>query len=1163
LKYPSILFLLFYFLVSEGYPQIFSSTREKTISEYGTTIVLDTLSIIPKSVKIFILDNNTLIHDSLFQLDFAKSIIYLSDTIVNGQKILRIEYKVFPYNLALRVQNKKYKTKQDSDAYKDSILRYIVKSEHKTSYFQSDGLIKSGNITRGITVGNNQNPSLMSSLNIQLQGQLSDDIDIKAVITDNSIPIQPEGNTQQLQEFDKVFIQLQSSETQFTAGDFEIAKPNGYFMNYFKKTQGGQLMTSWKQAHPFSEKDSVIQRISVSAGISKGKFARNNIKAVNGNQGPYKLSGTQNELFIIVLAGTERVFINGELLKRGHEFDYIIDYNTAEITFNANHLVTSETRIHVEFEYSDKNYVRSIFAGNYSATTKSSELRIAFFSEQDAKNQPLQQTLDDEQKLRLQQAGDDPLKAVFPGWQSVEFNNSYVLYEMKDTLDFDSIFVYSTNQQSALYRVQFSYVGQGNGNYILAQHAANGRVFRWVAPQEGVRQGAYEPYTLLIAPQQQQMLTIATDYKFSNALSGGVEFAVSNKDVNTFSTLDGHNNIGTASKMYLQHNSLLRSDTIKPILKLKQKISYEFTEAHFTEIDRFRPVEFERNWNLQLMNSPTNKHLFTYYALLEQSQLSVVVFQSDYFIFANNFKGLRNALNTDFKLKNIHFHSQTAFLHSEHFDYRSIFLQQKGTISMKLHTITPGVSYEHEYNIFRDTSDMLLANSYHFYELEGFIGYQSDTSSTRLRLYAKTRNTNDTRSNMLLHQSTSNETGIRLQKQFAPMNTLSMLLAYRQIELSPTSPPEIKADKNFISRIEQSIRIWKGAVTSSIHYETGAGVESKKEYSYLEVLPGQGQYTWTDYNGNNIKELDEFEIAQFQNEANYIRILIPVNEYINVNYLICNTSLHIEPSRIWNSQHSKIKQFVSKFSNRLNYSVHRRTASDELKARFNPLYQNLSDTTLIQLQSNIRNTFFFNRAHPRFSAWYTFSDATHTSLLVNGIESRHIQMNEFRQIWNFAQKYSVENLFRQANKTNSYELLISRNYNIIQYEAEPRMSYQSSNNARISLSYRHKQSTNVYSAASEQAVIHSVSPELRYVFKSGQTLQTQFTWYQISYNADANTPIAFEMLEAYRPGTNFSWRCMLQYMINRNMQLNFMYEGRKPHDMNIIHTGSVQIKALL
>ncbi len=1156
MKRQSILFFLFICLIFKGHSQIFTPAREKVFFKYNSIIKIDTLSIIPNSVKIFILEDNIQIADSLFQLDFAKSIIHLADTLVKAQKPLQIKYKVFPYNLDIQFKNQKLHL--ISNERKDSILNFIFQNDKKENEFRSSELIKSGNITRGIMVGNNQNASLTSSLNLQLQGQLSDELDINAVITDNSIPIQPEGNTHQLQEFDKVFIQLKSKNTQLIAGDFETSKPKGYFLNYFKKTQGGHLTTAWKQANPFSNKDTIKQFVSIAAGISKGKFARNNITADNGNQGPYKLTGAQNELYIIVLAGTEKVYINGTLLKRGQEHDYIIDYNTAEIIFNATHLITSETRIYVEFEYSDKNYVRSVFTGNYTATSKKAEFRIAFFSEQDAKNQSLQQTLDEEQKLSLQQAGDDPLKAIFPGWQDTEFNNSYVLYEMKDTIGFDSIFVYSTDSQKKLFKVQFSYIGQGKGNYILSQHSANGRVFKWIAPIDGIMQGDYEPYTLLIAPQKQQMITIASDYKFSRNIVGGFEFALSKKDINTFSALDKHNDAGIASKIYLQHNSYF--DTLKKAIILKQEVSYEFIEAYFSEIDRFKPVEFERNWNLQHSNALSNKHLFTYNMQFEQSKTPIATLQSDY-LTTNNFKGFKNTLKTDIKAKNIILNTNTSILLSEHLHFKTNFIQQKGTISTKAFKLAPGIAFEHEYNIFKDTSNILLDNSYHFYELEGFVTQQSDTSLTKFRLYAKTRNNNDTRNNTLMHQSSSKEAGAKLQKQIAPMNNLSLLLAYREIKLSPTSPPELKADKNFISRIEYNLRIWKNAVSSTIYYETGTGVESKKEYSYLEVLPGQGQYTWTDYNGNNIKELDEFETAQFQDEANYIRILKPVNEYININYLNCNTSLHIEPSRVWNANSNKIKKLLSKFSNRFNYSLYRKTASDMFQAKFDPIYDNTKETSLIQLQSNIKNIFFFNRAHPRFSAWYTFSELAHASLLVNGIESRQTKTNELKQIWNFAQKYSIENLLRQTHKTNNYELFSTRNYKITQCELEPKISYQSSNNSRISLSYRYKHSTNAI--AKEHAKIQNISSEMRYTYKNNQTLQAQLSYYYISYNADANTPIAFEMLEAYRPGTNFSWTCMIQYVINRNMQLNFMYEGRKPYEMKIIHIGSVQIKALL
>ena len=87
-----------------------------------------------------------------------------------------------------------------------------------------------------------------------------------------------------------------------------------------------------------------------------------------GNQGPYKLKGNNGELFVLVVSGSERVYVNGVLLERGENNDYTIDYNAGEIVFTSLFTITSEMRINVEYQYSERNYNRLVtYAG---ATTE-------------------------------------------------------------------------------------------------------------------------------------------------------------------------------------------------------------------------------------------------------------------------------------------------------------------------------------------------------------------------------------------------------------------------------------------------------------------------------------------------------------------------------------------------------------------------------------------------------------------------------------------------------------------------------------------------------------------------------------------------------------------------------------------------------------------------
>ena len=142
-------------------------------------------------------------------------------------------------------------------------------------------------------------------------------------------------------------------------------------------------------------------------------------------------------------------------------------------------------------------------------------------------------------------------------------------------------------------------MGPNKGSYRLLRSTANGRVFGWVAPVDGVPQGDYEPVVQLTTPMLTQMLTVSGRYAFRPQSSAHVELALSHKDVNTFSKLDNHDNVGFACDMGVHHQQMLGNRQEKNKLwSLVTDLNWQFVHKNFRAVERFREVEFARQYNL-------------------------------------------------------------------------------------------------------------------------------------------------------------------------------------------------------------------------------------------------------------------------------------------------------------------------------------------------------------------------------------------------------------------------------------------------------------------------------------------------------------------------------------------------------------------------------------
>jgi hypothetical protein len=280
-----------------------NNLRKKIFRLDKDTILIDSLSIDPFSIRFYNPSDS-----ALCKIDPVKKILIRlkNDTAVN----IGVSYRVFPLDFDKNYSHKDLQKLERDLTRPENPINLIFGKENSSqrpNFLDQDGLTKNGSISRGILFGNNQDVVVNSGLNLQLSGKLTRDIQISLAATDNNIPVQPEGNTQQLQEFDKVYIQLNDDHSKLVAGDFQLERPKSYFMNFYKRMQGALLSNKTE----FKKTGKVVGNLSttISGAVSRGRFSRNIIQGTENNQGPYRLTGADRENFIIVLSGTEKVFI--------------------------------------------------------------------------------------------------------------------------------------------------------------------------------------------------------------------------------------------------------------------------------------------------------------------------------------------------------------------------------------------------------------------------------------------------------------------------------------------------------------------------------------------------------------------------------------------------------------------------------------------------------------------------------------------------------------------------------------------------------------------------------------------------------------------------------------------------------------------------------------
>ncbi|WP_255502048.1 hypothetical protein [Algoriphagus sp. AK58] len=1123
--------------------------------DFESPQVLDSLTAIEASIRVSDLQGNSF----PFVYSTSQRTLQIRFPEQSRPDSVQICYKTLAVRLDRSFARRTLAEDYDSTAmFKDNRVAAVSPLDIQEELFPSSTLYKTGSLTRGVSFGNTQNVFVNSALNLQLEGEIGENLKIRASITDQNVPFQPEGNTQQIQDFDNVLIELYNDNFRLAAGDVVLQQRQSEFLRYYKNVQGIQLTTQYQLKANWKSSTQGF------ASVAKGKFASIQVPVLEGVLGPYRVNGPNGERFVIIMANSERVFLDGRLLQRGFNADYVIDYNQAEITFTPKVLITQYSRVRVDFEFAERNYSRSILGANHLQSNGKMDVYLNYYQEKDNRNRPLFTEFSPEEQALLASVGDEVEDAVIPRIDSVAFDPTRILYEKVEDVDdlgrLITYYRYSTDPQKAHFALSFSQVPLGQGDYRRINQLANGTVFEFVPRVNGQPQADYSILTQLPAPDSKRMTTAGTRLKLGSHEKVYTELALSSQDQNLFSTEDDADNQGLAWKLGVQSED--REIGALKGYRIKAQTELEYNSTNFNFIDRFRYIEFDRDWGLDPVDleKAAAERLFWTQLALEKDSRNNFLYKIYLRNRADKLNGVQHNAVWNAELgKRIWVRQDFFRLNADKDTLQTDWVRYVGNVSYRSKILVPGYQFSLDQNALKQSErDSVLRTAMNFKEHLVFLK-SNDSLRYAFSADAAWRQDRLPIDGKLLDDTQAFTTNFAFRKQW-DQHSLTSTLTYRELEFLQR---ELPTELTLLGKIDYTGSLGKNLIRNEISYALGNGRELQREFVFLPAPNGDGTHTWRDDNGDGIQQLNEFYLAINPEEKLYIKVFVPTDTYIQAYSTLLNYRLQARFPEDWKNQ-GGLKAFLLKFSNTSSLSVEKKVTSDEFWVRINPFIGGIDRNEIISLRQVIRTTFFFNRASAKYGLDLSLFDSQLKQLLSGGFEDQIQKDWKLNTRYNFNSITTLRLIGGLGNRVSASDFLENRNYTINQSMIGPELAWQPSPFFRITGNYSFTGKENTQNIEyEERARTHQVGLDLRYAKAIKTTLMGNLKLIQIDYNGEINSPVGYEMLQALTPGTNVTWNLSWLQKIGTGLQLNLVYEGRNSEGLDrVVHVGRMQVSAL-
>jgi len=388
---------------------------------------------------------------------------------------------------------------------------------------------------------------------------------------------------------------------------------------------------------------------------------------------------------------------------------------------------------------------------------------------------------------------------------------------------------------------------------------------------------------------------------------------------------------------------------------------------------------------------------------------------------------------------------------------------------------------------------------------------------------------------------------------------LTTTFGLRQLGLfaNPALPEAIAPERTLLSRIEHQINSPARGISLQTFYETGSGLQPKREFIYLEVPSGQGNFVWVDHNDNGIKELNEFEQTPYQYEANYIRTFVPSSDYVRAYPLRAGHSLNVDFKRVVTAT-GRAANLARKFAVAANYQLERNLNTNVRALRLSP-FASAPDSLLNSQTAQSRATLFFQRAHATFSAGATYRESQNKQLLANGTETRNNYVSEGDFRYNFFGNWILQALGSSSLLTADSDFLSGRSFRIRALSVSPQLLFEPQSGRQLSMRYTLTAKTNTRGIETMRG--HTLGLLAVIAAQSKLSLSATSDLVLIEYSGpDTGSTLRYEMLDGLQPGPNYLWTLTLQRILSESFQINLTYNGRTAPNTPTIHIGNFEAR---